>query len=120
MCFIVSADGLTTLRQRHADAAQLRNADERDLRDIGINRGDIERLFDPAFAQEYAERGQPRVSAPEKRRRVVKCKAQAPVVTSPSNVSPTCRPESEMAPSCPLTEPSGPIAPVMSVAWFQR
>ncbi|MGA9869052.1 MAG: DUF1127 domain-containing protein [Acetobacteraceae bacterium] len=56
------AGGLTKLRQRHADAAQLRNADERDLRDIGINRGDIERLFDPAFAQEYAQRGQPSVT----------------------------------------------------------
>lgn len=56
------ADSLAKLRQRRADAAQLRNADERDLRDIGINRGDIERLFDPAFAQEFAERAGPAIT----------------------------------------------------------
>ncbi|MGH7210096.1 MAG: DUF1127 domain-containing protein, partial [Acetobacteraceae bacterium] len=53
---------VSTVRQNHADAAQLRDADERDLRDIGINRGDIERLFDPAFAQEFAERAGPAIT----------------------------------------------------------
>jgi len=56
------AAGLSRMRERRAAAAELRNADERDLRDMGINRGDIDRLFDPAFAQEYAERGQPWVT----------------------------------------------------------
>ncbi len=55
------ADHLGRLRERYATATELRGASERDLRDMGINRGDIGRLFDPAFAEEYADRGGPRL-----------------------------------------------------------
>jgi hypothetical protein len=36
---------------------------DRELRDIGITRGDIDRVLDPAFAREYAVPGDPREDA---------------------------------------------------------
>lgn len=44
--------------EQHAMEEELRGSADRDLRDIGITRGDIDRLFDPAFAAEFGRRGE--------------------------------------------------------------
>lgn len=44
--------------EQHATEVELRGSSDRDLRDIGITRGDIDRLFDPAFTAEFARRGE--------------------------------------------------------------
>lgn len=51
-------DRLARLHARHGIFAELHGADDRDLRDIGITRGDIDRIFEPSFADEYARRGE--------------------------------------------------------------
>lgn len=48
---------LAGLRERIAAKAELSRASDRDLRDMGITRYDIGRVFDPEFADEYANRG---------------------------------------------------------------
>ncbi len=50
------ADRWTALRERRAAVLALRGASDRDLRDMGITRSDIDRLFDPEFADEHAGR----------------------------------------------------------------
>ncbi|HET6183856.1 MAG TPA: DUF1127 domain-containing protein [Acetobacteraceae bacterium] len=44
-------------RERQAAVAELSAMSDRELADIGINRYDVNRLFDPAFVREYANRG---------------------------------------------------------------
>ena len=44
--------------EQHAMEDELRNSSDRELHDIGITRGDIDRLFDPAFAAEFGRRGE--------------------------------------------------------------
>lgn len=51
-------DRLARLHARQGILAELHGADERDLRDIGITRGDIDRIFEPSFVDEYARRGE--------------------------------------------------------------
>ena len=51
------ASRLAGLRERIAAAAELGRASDRDLRDMGITRYDTGRVFDPEFADEYANRG---------------------------------------------------------------
>lgn len=53
--------------EQHAMEQELRESSDRDLHDIGINRGDIDRLFDPAFAAEFARRSE---ALPTRRRNV--------------------------------------------------
>lgn len=42
---------------RRTALGELGAMSDRELADIGINRYDLNRVFDPAFAQEYARRG---------------------------------------------------------------
>ncbi len=48
---------LTAYSRRMAVRRELHAMTDRELADIGINRYDVERVFDPAFAREYASRG---------------------------------------------------------------
>lgn len=53
------ADRFARFRARYAGIAELTRMTDRELRDMGITRGDIGRVFDAAFADEYARRGVP-------------------------------------------------------------
>ena len=44
------AAAVRTWTERRAVIAELRNLSDRDLADIGLNRADMGRVFDPAFA----------------------------------------------------------------------
>ena len=48
---------LRTARAKRAAASELAAMSDRELADIGINRCDMDRLFDPKFAHELASRG---------------------------------------------------------------
>ena len=52
--------------RRHREKRALQGMSDAELRDIGITRADIDRVFGPAFAREYAIPGNPRewASAP--------------------------------------------------------
>jgi uncharacterized protein YjiS (DUF1127 family) len=49
--------GIAARLRREAERRELYSLSAEDLHDIGINRGDIPRLFAPSFAQERAARG---------------------------------------------------------------
>jgi uncharacterized protein YjiS (DUF1127 family) len=49
--------GLAALRRRVRERRELDGMSNAELRDIGITRADIPRVFGPAFAREYAMRG---------------------------------------------------------------
>ncbi len=55
------ADRFARFRARYAAIAVLRRTSDRELRDMGITRADIGRVFDATFADEYARRGLPPV-----------------------------------------------------------
>lgn len=48
---------LATLPQRRAVRNELYSMTDRELADIGLNRYEVDRVFDPAFVREYAHRG---------------------------------------------------------------
>jgi uncharacterized protein YjiS (DUF1127 family) len=48
---------IAALRGRQAVFNELHSLTDRELADIGITRGDIHRVFDPAFAAEHRARG---------------------------------------------------------------
>lgn len=50
-------DRFARLRARHAAFAELHRTADRELQDMGLTRTDIGRIFDPAFAEERADRG---------------------------------------------------------------
>jgi uncharacterized protein YjiS (DUF1127 family) len=62
-------DRFAQLHARRDIFAELYGANDRELSDIGITRADIDRIFEPSFADEYAWRGEwpvrPRKSAGE-------------------------------------------------------
>lgn len=47
---------VTALPRRQRQTAELENFSDRELADIGLNRGDIARVHDPKFAADYAAR----------------------------------------------------------------
>ncbi len=47
---------LTDVSRRRAVRRELSSMTDRELADIGINRYDVGRIFDPEFAREYSER----------------------------------------------------------------
>lgn len=49
--------GLAVLSQRRAVRNELYSLTDRELADIGLNRYDVERVFDPEFAHDHAGRG---------------------------------------------------------------
>ncbi len=48
---------LGALSHRMAVRQELRSMTDRELADIGLNRYDVGRVFDPEFAREYSSRG---------------------------------------------------------------
>ncbi len=46
-----------TIGQHRAAANELASLSDRELADIGLNRGDLGRVLDPEFAEEFASRG---------------------------------------------------------------
>ncbi|MBV8459221.1 MAG: DUF1127 domain-containing protein [Acetobacteraceae bacterium] len=48
---------IATMRQRARERQELHGLSDTELRDIGIARGDIDRVFGPAFVREYSRRG---------------------------------------------------------------
>lgn len=59
------ADRFAKLRARHAAFAELHRTSDRELRDMGMTRGDIDRIFEPEFAAEHATRGALPVRTPK-------------------------------------------------------
>jgi uncharacterized protein YjiS (DUF1127 family) len=54
------ADGiawLVAMPRRHGELQELAMLSDRELSDIGLNRAELKRVFDPAFAHEHAARG---------------------------------------------------------------
>jgi uncharacterized protein YjiS (DUF1127 family) len=48
---------IAAIRQRARERQELHGLSDMELRDIGITRGDIDRVFGPAFVREYSRRG---------------------------------------------------------------
>jgi uncharacterized protein YjiS (DUF1127 family) len=48
---------IAAMRQRAREREELHGLSDMELRDIGITRGDIDRVFGPAFVREYSRRG---------------------------------------------------------------
>jgi len=51
------ARGLEAIRDHARERRELSAMSDGELRDIGIGRSDVDRVFGPAFAREYARRG---------------------------------------------------------------
>lgn len=47
---------IAAMRQRARERQELGGMSDAELRDIGITRGDIDRVFGPAFVREYSRR----------------------------------------------------------------
>jgi len=47
---------VASLPRRQRELSELNSLSDRELADIGLNRGDINRVHDPKFAADYAER----------------------------------------------------------------